>query len=154
MYLVYFVSKELSYVVKLTLINTAVMVFLVVFVYLIWMPVPLFPYLGGFSISLLKYLGKEVGTLRMAVTVPPDFKTGLDPRTDHEGGSYAMFLQLATRNEKSAITFSINNNGWAYAWVIWMLFVIVSGLIGIFILNYRLSSTISLFISHFFSSLL
>uniref|UniRef100_A0A914D532 Uncharacterized protein n=1 Tax=Acrobeloides nanus TaxID=290746 RepID=A0A914D532_9BILA len=147
--------------VKLTLINTAVMVFLVIFVYLIWMPVPLFPYLGGFSISLLKYLGKEgqmlgmnlwsitvtglllsillchiskvvlfqppgpitnflletrnlvgmyillflvnavvsVGTLRMAVTVPPDFKTGLDPRTDHEGGSVAgYFVWLSYRN--------------------------------------------------------
>jgi hypothetical protein len=66
MYLVYFVTpKELSYMVKMTLINTVVMNFLVVFVYFIWQPVPLFPYLGGFSISILKYLGTEGQLLGM-----------------------------------------------------------------------------------------
>uniref|UniRef100_A0A914E1Q8 Uncharacterized protein n=1 Tax=Acrobeloides nanus TaxID=290746 RepID=A0A914E1Q8_9BILA len=205
MYLVYFVTpKELSYMVKMTLVNTVVMNFLVVFVYFIWQPVPLFPYLGGFSISILKYLGKEgqllgmnlwsititglllailmcqtskvvlfqppgpitnflletknlvwtyillflvnavvsVGTLRMAVTAAPDVKTGLDPTRDLGGYSYRMFLQLATRNEESTVIFSVDHNGWAYAYVIWMLFVIVSGLVGIFLLNYRLCSAI------------
>uniref|UniRef100_A0A914EKA3 Uncharacterized protein n=1 Tax=Acrobeloides nanus TaxID=290746 RepID=A0A914EKA3_9BILA len=205
MYLVYFVSpKELNFMVKMSLVNTVTMNFFVVFVYVIWQPIPLFPYLGGFSISILKYLGQEgqmigmnlwsititglllaillsqtskvvlflppgpitnflletknligtyiflflvnavvsVGTLRMAITVPPNVKTGLDPTQDHGSGSYEMFLQLATRNEKSTVTFSIDHNGWAYAWIIWTLFVIVSGLIGIFINNFLLGSSI------------
>src|SRR5437879_3454096 len=42
MYLVYFVSpKELNFMVKMSLVNTVTMNFFVVFVYVIWQPIPL-----------------------------------------------------------------------------------------------------------------
>lgn len=54
--------KEMSKTIKYLLINSVITNYLVALVFFLWQPVPIVPFLGGFSLGPFKYLKKE-GTL-------------------------------------------------------------------------------------------
>lgn len=62
LYLIFYVTPKEATTLKWNMLNCIIWNYLLVLVFVLWQPIPLFPFLGAFSNGVVKFMGKE-GTL-------------------------------------------------------------------------------------------